>query len=57
MGVASEPVDYNYVYVITANNTEYRTFVPETVTMYKAMLEKFNIKYTVVKIENDERVH
>jgi len=57
MGVASEPVDYNYVYVITANNTEYRTFVPETVTMYKAMLEKFNIKYTVVKIKNDERLH
>ncbi len=49
MGLACEPVDYNYIYVITANDTEYKTWVPETVDFYKAILDKFNIKYTVTK--------
>ena len=49
MGLASEPVDYNIRYVIKANDTEYKTWVPETVSFYRAILDKFNIKYTVTK--------
>lgn len=50
----AEPVDHNFVYVITVNKVEYRTYVPETVTMYKAILDKFKIEYKVEKIKNDE---
>jgi|5_EtaG_2_1085323.scaffolds.fasta_scaffold29140_2 hypothetical protein len=49
MGLASEPVDYNIKYIIKANNVEYKTWVPETVSFYKAILDKFNINYTVTK--------
>ena len=38
-------VDHNYIYSIKANNTVYKTYVKETVDMYEAILDKFNIKY------------
>jgi len=50
----SEPVDYNFIYVIIANEVEYKTYVPETVTMYKAILDKFKIEYKVEKRKNHE---
>tara|TARA_R100001015_G_C4419721_1_gene20791 strand:- start:138 stop:299 length:162 start_codon:yes stop_codon:yes gene_type:complete len=49
MGIANESVDYNVKYIIKANNVEYKTWVPETVIFYKAILDKFNINYTVTK--------
>ena len=47
MGIMPKPVDYNLIYVITANNTEFKTHVDETVQMYKSILDVFNIKYKI----------
>ena len=47
MGLTPKPVDYNIKYVITANGIDYETYVEETVGVYKAILDKFNIKYRV----------
>ena len=47
MGIMPKPVDYNLIYVITANNTEFKTHVDETVQMYKSILDVFNIKYNI----------
>ena len=40
-----KPVDYKIKYVITANEVDYETYVEETIEMYKAILDKFKIKY------------
>ena len=42
-----KPVDYKIKYVITANKVDYETYVEETVEMYKAILDKFKIKYKI----------
>jgi len=46
MGVEQvKGVDYNYVYSIKANNVIYKTYTKDTVDIYEAILDKFNIKY------------
>ena len=50
----SEAVDYNLIFVITANKVEYKTYVPETVSMYTAILDKFKIKYKVKKMKYEK---
>ena len=46
MGVEQvEGVDYDYVYSIKANNVIYKTYTKDTVDIYEAILDKFNIKY------------
>ena len=40
-----KPVDYKIKNVITANEVDYETYVEESIEMYKAILDKFKIKY------------